>query len=131
MSGNLIKEAEQNVLNICKELELAMQALDGFKTFGNRALKDYNSQPQFFEGLNIMRRAVRHEYTEQILRCFALSGVGGEGASKYAVQKAKDYFGNGYEIMSFLDKWGALGSYKSDLEKEFKQQLKEELDKNE
>ena len=124
MSDNLIKQAEQNVLNICKEMELAIDALDAFKRFGNRALKDYISKPKFFEGLELMFQAVRQEYVEQISRCFALSGVGGKESHAYAKSRAKDYFGGNYEIMSFLDRWGAMGSYKSDLEKEFKTQLK-------
>lgn len=125
---SLIEEAEQNVLNICKEMELAMDALMAFERFGNQATKHHLGRNQFFEGLNMMRTALRKEYMEQISRCFALSGVGGEEAANYAKKKARDYFGGNYELMSFLDKWGNLGSYNIADEKQFKEELKEALD---
>lgn len=123
----MIKQAEQNVLNICKEMELAMDALKAFEYFGNKATKQYIGREEFFQGLGMMRSALRKEYMEQISRCFALVGVGGEEATKYARKKAKDYFGGNYEIMSFLDKWGDVGRYMADDEKQFGEELQEAL----
>lgn len=128
MSGkkrSYVKQAEQNVLNICRELELVIEALAAFGNFGSTVLKSHRGRDKFFEGLRLMESVLRQEYLEQILNCIVIIGVGGEEATKYAREKAKKYFGGNYHIMSFLDKWGHISFYKESDEKEFKKEIEE------
>jgi len=86
MSKNQLKKAEQNVINVCKELELAMKYIDAMANFGN-VFFDRSESTKFFEGVSLTREAIYSQFTKRILNVLMFTGVGGEEAIKYAREK--------------------------------------------
>lgn len=134
MSRNMIKEAEQNCVNIAKEMTDMLEVLDGLRSFGNNFLEDYgiDGKKEYFEGLQMMRRSIYNKYLDMISRCFMLADVGGGEAKKYSREQFNKYF-NGdtrYTIMHFLDRYGrTLASYNTKEDEEFRRQAGEVGDK--
>ena len=106
-----VRQAEKNVVARAKAYNDALEFVDALVNFGNRACREHVGKPKFFEGLQMLRDAIRAEQSEAIRECFYLSGVGGKEAERYSKELFKEVFGGDCQIMSFLDKWGQLPSW--------------------
>ena len=123
--SDLIKQAEQNCVNIAKDFEAMFKILDAMATFGNRYTKEHIGKRRYFEGLGMMKDAVRHEFAEAITNVFMFCGVGGEAANAYALKKFKERFDpkERCEIMALLDECGQVpGAYKCADEEAFRKE---------
>jgi hypothetical protein len=128
---DLVKQAEKNVVNLAKELQLVLNFMDDLANVGNRLCRQYVGQEEFFQGLKLMRNAIRKEFCEAIRDCFAFAGVGGEEAIQYAKKeflrmfKADDTGKLPYSVMQFLETWcHHPGKYYAADEEKFKEELK-------
>jgi hypothetical protein len=133
-STDLVKQCEQNTINIAKSFKEALSALTAFSNMGNQYCKDHIAKKQFFEGLTMMNKALQIELAHAILDCFAFTGVGGEEALKYAREQFEETFvgKEKYMVMHFLDTYGQRPSfYNEEDDKELRKQLKEVFDKGE
>ena len=108
MGNSLLKQAEQNVVNRAKAYNDALEFVDALANFGNRACREYVGKSEFFEGLKLIRSAIRAEQSEAIRECFYFAGVGEGEAAEYSKQLFKHVFGGKYQVMSFLDQWGGI-----------------------
>jgi hypothetical protein len=131
--SDLIKEAEANVIKVAKAWSYALEFCDALASFVNNMCNEYMGKEQFFEGLQIMRGAMYHEYVNAIRNCFLFSAVGGEESKKFSLEMFKEAFRDEpmrYTVMQFLEANGRVpGSYKTDDEKEFRRQAKEAIKK--
>lgn len=126
---NFIKEAEQNVLNYCKELYDFIKVLDGFFRIGNNFLQTEENKNDFFAGLKMMRYAIYDQYIRAINMTFNIVGVGGKEAFEYAKERAKEAFAENHAIMQYLNKYCDYPPYyNASDEKEFRNQLKEKME---
>lgn len=125
----LLEQAEQNVVNRAKAYNDALAFVDALANFGNCACRDYVGKPKFFEGLKMIREAIRAEQSEAIRECFYFVGVGGKEAEEYSRQMFKHVFGGKYQVMDFLDKWGHTpSSYLTSEREAFEAECKEVID---
>ncbi len=88
--------------------------MEALKSFGNRYFEhSTSSRDLFFAGLGQMWDAVRQKHTEQIANAFIFTGVGGEDAQAYALEKFKTRFSldERYVVMDFLNEYGCVPSY--------------------
>ena len=126
-----IKEAEKNLVNICKVFDDAMQFVDALQLFGERYCNDYIGLPEFREGIQKIKRALNAEHANATRNCFMFVGVGGEEAKKYSKEMFVDAFDDSdipMGIMHFLDKYGKHPSWYYDKdESAFRKQAKEKL----
>lgn len=118
MSKSLLKQTEQNVVNRAKAYNDALEFVDALNNFGNRACHDYIARDQFFEGLKLIRSAIRAEQSEALRECFYLSAVGGKEVEDYSKQMFKHVFGGKFVVMSFLEEWGHVPSSYSTAQRE-------------
>ncbi len=131
---DMVKKCEQNVVNIAKSFQTALDALQAFANMGNRYCKDHIAKKEFFEGFTIMRKALQIELTHAISDCIAFTGVGGEEALKYAREQFESTFvgKERYTVMQFLDKYGQIPRfYAQEEEQELRKQLKEVFEQGE
>ena len=131
---DMVKQCEQNMVNIAKSFQVTLAALDAFANVGNRYCKEHIAKKEFFEGLTIMRKALQVEMAHAVADCFMFTGVGGEVARKYAREQFEDTFlgKDRYVVMQFLNENGHLPRwYTIEEEQEFRKQLEEAYDKGE
>ncbi len=126
---DLIKKAEQEIVKTCRAYEEMFRVLESLERFGNRACKAHVGKQAFFQGLSLMKDAVRAEHSNAIGNLFMLAGVGGDDALQYSREKFEEWFGkDNTHILSFLEEWGDIPSwYKDEDEKEFRKQCKEKI----
>lgn len=129
MPKDYIREAEQNVVNICKVFVEIRKIVDCLATIGNKYCHDHIAKDDFFKGVQTISRALDIEHANAIHNCFIFTGIGGEEALEYARESFKETFDSDYQyIMRFLSKWGQRTTfYDSDVEKEFRKQAKEKI----
>jgi len=124
---HLIKQAERNLVDVCRAFDDFMEILDAMQRFGNKYMKA-TIRDEFFEGLQKMYQATYQSHCMAIRDCFNFVGVGGDEAMKYSKEQFKKIFDEKERtcIMQFLDKYGrAPNSYQLKDEEEFRQQAKE------
>lgn len=127
---SLIKQAEQNVLNHAMFTQDMLTVIEQMTyNVGNFASRNtYRKQDEIAEGLNLLRQGLYKELMYAIGDAFALIGVGGEEATKYSRERAKQVFGGKYEVIHLLDKHLRVPSHWLTEEVEqFKTELKEAL----
>ena len=124
---NLIKQAEENLVNICKVFDDLQEILKAISSVGNKYCHEYVAKNDFLEGLQMMTRAIDKEHANAVRNCFMFAGVGGEKAKQYSLKMFREIFNEKerFAIMHFLDKYGQIpSSYKSTEEEEFRRQAK-------
>ena len=125
---HLIRQAEKNLVNICRAFDDFMEILNAMQRFGNSYIIKPTVRDEFFEGLQKMYRTVYQSHCMAIRDCFSFVGTGGDEAMKYSKEQFKKIFDEKERtcIMQFLDKYGrAPNSYQLKDEEEFRQQAKE------
>jgi hypothetical protein len=124
---NLIKQAEQNVINIAKSFQDFYQIIEAMEFFGIQFCKEWIGKENFFKGISLIRKAINAEQNNAIANCFVLSGVGGEAAKQYSKEMFEKYFDSKsqYNVTHFLDKYGQLPGWKLDDEKGLRKEAQE------
>ena len=130
---NYIKEAERNLLRVCKIFSIYLDLLDSMGNFGNKYFESYDNENKrmFFEGLQKMREAILNRFAHQMKNLFMLASIGGEEAERFAREELKRVFSEDerYSVMFFLSKFGTLpGVWSSEDEREFRKQMRDVLD---
>jgi hypothetical protein len=137
MKRNLVKKAEQNMVDVAREYQLMFDVLDALAVFGNNFTHEWVGGKKFFEGLSLMRDGVFAEYTQASMNAMMFAGLSsGDEARKFAKERLDVLFsgkdGTKYAIMNFLEKNGRYpGSYMTKDEEDFRNEMKEELSKGE
>lgn len=96
----IIKQAEEKVINLCKEMDDMISICDALICAGNKFFEREDMRADYFKGLSLMRGAIFNKYQESLARCFVLSGVGGDKASEYSRETFKKMF-KGNETLVF------------------------------
>lgn len=109
-----LNDARKNVLNACYDMDSLMQFADAWISVGHTIFSNYSNpetRDKFFKGCSMMRDALYTHQSEQIRRLFYLVGVADDEMISYVKKKMDERFGDNMEIMTFMDKWGAIGSW--------------------
>ena len=130
--SNLIKQAEKNLVNVCKAHDDIYELVDALTRFCDRYVEDWAGRDDTTQGLYLLRCGLDKSLSANVRKLFTLVGVGGEEAAEYSREKFRKLFGNDekrYTVMHLLDQYARIPhSYKVDTEKEFRKQGKEVCD---
>ena len=128
---DIIKQAEANLVNVCKSFQDAITFTEALANFGLRFCHEHVATKEFLEGICKIQSALFTEQNYAIAQCFHFVGVGGEEAKKYSRELFEEVFcgEKRYSIMQFLDKYGQIpSSYKSKDREEFAKQAKQRFE---
>ena len=131
--SDLIKQSEENVVRIAREIADFNQILTAFQRFGSHYCHTAVAKDQFFEGLSMMQNAIYKEWIHAISNCFIFAGVGGEASAKYSRERFEKVFSEDerLNVMQFLDRYGNIPySYKVDEDKQLRKDAKKRLQEN-
>lgn len=113
--SDLIKMAEQNVLNRCREAAEWLNILNRVQSAGDTFFPNWSTDPArdaWHEGMSKARNALYYRLTEIQAEAFIFAGIGGEETEKYAREKFRERFSidsmddkTQYEVMSLLDEY--------------------------
>ena len=126
-----IKKAEENCINIAKNMTDMLEVIRALEIFGGRFLDQSSEElKNYGKGTRLIRDAIYAKYIKSINDCFLFAGVGGKKAEEFSREKFKKLFGKKeYAIMNLLDKYGKRPNwYKVNEEKEFRKQAIEKLE---
>ena len=130
---DLIKQAEQNILNVCRAHEDIYELVDALTRFCDKYVEEWAGRDDTTQGLYLLRCGLDKSLSANIRKLFTLVGVGGEEAREYSREQFRRLFANEesrYNVMHLLDQYARIPhSYKVDTEKEFRKQGKELCDK--
>jgi hypothetical protein len=126
--SDLVKQAEKNIVNVCKAHEDIYSLVDALTTFGNHYIEDWAGGGDFSKGLSLIRKGLDCSLSANIRKLFSLVGVGGEDAQEYSREQFRNLFANDenrYNVIHLLDKYARVPrSYNVELDKEFRKQGK-------
>ena len=128
---DFLKEAEQNVLNRARDMDMSLQLMNAFIHKYSTVMPERYAR-KFGEKMSEAREVLFAAYGEAITDLCMFTGVGGDEATEYAREKMKERFKDEdnhvhYAIMGLLERNGEAHWYKSDDEKEFRNQANEKL----
>ena len=129
---DLIKEAEQNILNVCLHLK---ELIELFRTLRHRSSNYCDSHlprhKKMDEGFELILEALYEEQCEQLSKLILFYWIGGEEAIKYSRSEFERIFSGDDKmiVMDLLDKHGQIPrSWLSADEEELRKQAKGRLD---
>jgi len=128
---DFLKEAEQNILNRVKDMEMSLSLMGAFTQRYSSVMRDQYAE-EFREKMNEARKVLYASFCETITDLFMFTGVGGSEATEYAREKMIERFKDEegairYSIMGLLERNGESSWYKSEDEKAFRKQANEKL----
>jgi len=128
---DFLKEAEQNVLNRARDMDLSINLINAFIHRYSSMMPERYAR-KFGEKMSEAREIIFSAYGETIMDLFMFTGVGGDEATEYAREKMKERFnteddGIKYSIMQLLERNGKVSWYNINDEKEFRNQVKEKV----
>ena len=113
--SDLIKMAEQNVLNRCREAAEWLNILKRVQSAGDTFFPNWSTDPvrgAWHDGMSKARNALYYRLAEIQAEAFIFAGIGGEEAEKYAREKFRERFSidsmddtTRYEVMHLLDEY--------------------------
>ena len=113
--SDLIKMAEQNVLNRCREAAEWLNSLKRVQSAGDTFFPNWGTDPvrdAWHDGMSKARNALGGRLAEIQAEAFIFAGIGGEEAEKYAREKFRERFSidsmddnTRYEVMHLLDEY--------------------------
>lgn len=113
--SDLIKMAEQNVLNRCREAAEWLNILKRVQSAGDTFFPNWNTDPvrdAWHDGMSKARNALYYRLAEIQAEAFMFAGIGGEEAEKYAREKFRERFSIDsmddttlYEVLHLLDEY--------------------------
>jgi hypothetical protein len=134
MSKDLIKEAEENIINQAVFFKDLLSIVEFFNRVGYRYFPQYENRDKddYFKGLYMMRDALQSQYVTKHANLLGFVAIGGEKAKEYSLNEFKSMYGENveerYMIMHLLNKYGAVpNGWVSDDEKEFRKQIADRL----
>lgn len=112
---SMLAMAQERVFGAVQELEDIMAALSTFANLGREMFyPDSGDQKLFFEGLSMMRQALRNKHGDTIAMCLPMMGVGGDAAKIFSRNQFRKYFGDSTNsVTRFLNKYGTVMSWDS------------------
>jgi Mn-dependent DtxR family transcriptional regulator len=128
-----VKEAEENLVNICKTFKDFFSIVNAMQHFGYCYCSSEQNEKLFFEGLSKIRAAMLEEHRRAEALLLGFVGVGGSKAKEYSIEKFKEYFDEDdrQTVMHFLDRFGQVPhTYLTEDDKKFREQAKALLDKD-
>jgi len=127
---SLVKQAEQNCLNVAKDLQELLNIIDALSRAGSNmfdaSYNQNNDLNDFSKGIGLIRKAIYTKYTHSIMNCFMFTGVGGEEAIEFAYEQFVERFGEDkYIIMNLLNRYGNIPPrWNCDDEENFRKEAK-------
>ena len=113
--SDLIKMAEQNVLNRCREAAEWLNILKRVQSAGDTFFPNWSTDPvrdAWHDGMSKARNALYYRLAEIQAEAFIFAGIGGEEAEKYAREKFRERFSidsmddtTRYEVLHLLDEY--------------------------
>ena len=113
--SDLIKMAEQNVLNRCREAAEWLNILKRVQFAGDTFFPNWGTDPvrdAWHDGMSKARNALYYRLAEIQAEAFMFAGIGGEEAEKYAREKFRERFSidsmddtTRYEVLHLLDEY--------------------------
>lgn len=113
--SDLIKMAEQNVLNRCREAAEWLNILKRVQSAGDTFFPNWGTDPvrdAWHDGMSKARNALYYRLAEIQAEAFIFAGIGGDEAEKYAREKFRERFSidnmddtTRYEVMHLLDEY--------------------------
>ena len=113
--SDLIKIAEQNVLNRCREAAEWLNILKRVQSAGDTFFPNWSTDPvrdAWHDGMSKARNALYYRLAEIQAEAFIFAGIGGEEAEKYAREKFRERFSidsmddtTRYEVLHLLDEY--------------------------
>lgn len=113
--SDLIKMAEQNVLNRCREAAEWLNILKRVQLAGDTFFPNWSTDPvrdAWHDGMSKARNALYYRLAEIQAEAFIFAGIGGEEAEKYAREKFRERFSidsmddtTRYEVLHLLDEY--------------------------
>lgn len=113
--SDLIKMAEQNVLNRCREAAEWLNILKRVQFAGDTFFPNWSTDPvreAWHDGMSKARNALYYRLAEIQAEAFMFVGIGGEEAEKYAREKFRERFSidsmddtTRCEVMHLLDEY--------------------------
>ena len=113
--SDLIKMAEQNVLNRCREAAEWLNILKRVQFAGDTFFPNWSTDPvrdAWHDGMSKARNALYYRLAEIQAEAFIFAGIGGEEAEKYAREKFRERFSidsmddtTRYEVLHLLDEY--------------------------
>ena len=129
---DLIKQAEKNLVNVCKAHDDIYELVDALARFCDRYVEDWAGRDDTTQGLYLLRCGLDKSLSANVRKLFALVGVGGEEAIEYSREKFCNLFGDNkkrYTVMHLLHEYGTVPrSYKKEVDEEFRKQGKKVCD---
>lgn len=126
MDKSLIKQAEQNVINVSKEIQELMKVLESVRFACNKYLEWGDDAKEYNEAWIKIYRLMSLKYYQNIDKSFCFAGIGGEKAKEYAYEKFKEYFKDDKCVEIFLNTQGVISnSFKYERSDELKKEAKE------
>lgn len=128
---DFIKEAEQNVLNRAREMDMSLKLFDSF-AYKYSGFMPERHRKDFSEKMQEVRKVLYSVYAESITELFIFTGVGGEEATNYARDKMKERFKDEpgevkYAVMGLLERNGKTSWYYNEDEENFRNQVNEKV----
>ena len=113
--SDLIKMAEQNVLNRCREAAEWLNIMKRVQSAGDTFFPNWSTDPvrdAWHDGMSKARNALYYRLAEIQAEAFMFAGIGGEEAEKYAREKFRERFSidsmddtTRYEVLHLLDEY--------------------------
>lgn len=123
---SLIQEAEQNVINVSKEIHELMKVLESVRYACNKYLEWGDDAREYNEAWIKIYRLMSLKYYQNIDKSFCFTGIGGDKAKEYAYEKFKEYFNDDRCVENFLNKNGITpDSFKYEKSDNLKKEAKE------
>lgn len=129
--NSLIKEAEKNIVRICKDMSTYQSIVIALRNsasqlFEHNANTDYKDK--FYKGIDLLLQAIYARQNELLGQCLIFSGIGGKDAEEFAFQKFKERFRDDDRmlIMDLLDENGTCpGGWSLQEEENFRNEAQE------
>lgn len=126
-----VKEAEQNVLNRARDMDMSMRLFDAFTAKYSRNMPERHRK-EFGERMKSVREVLYTVYGEAITELFMFTALGGDEVTEYAREQMRKRFRDEpneikYAIMGLLERNGDASWYYSEDEEGFRSQVNEEL----
>jgi hypothetical protein len=127
-----IEKAEEMIIERAKEMNDMLSVIDALSNACGRMFHQPDQIDDVTTAIKTLRRCFYTKYSQAILDCFGMVGVGGEKAKEYSKERFMKLYGESdrYSIMHLLDKYGNVpDSYKMKDEDAFRKEIKKKLHK--
>jgi len=104
--SNVVAEVEQKVVSECRFISTAIDLLDCIGSRCIRVVRGEEQREKWRKGMSMLREALVMEHFRRITHLYAISGVGGEEAARYAKEECRRLFGDSQKVTRLLVELG-------------------------